>query len=222
MAKKKNLYRVLGVNRKADSGKIKKAYRRAAKKYHPDISPKSEEKFKEVQEAYETLSDPEKKAVYDSEISEKSVPYSEPTSNSQGLRSTPVGRGPLHLFDEIEQFFSELEDFWNRRPDLSGDWEKEDSEFLSVEITLTPSEARNGCEIPLDVPFWTTCRRCSGLGFEKNLICGLCRGRGRVRIKRKIRIIIPSGVRNGIQLRIPLTDRESKGVHLITTIQVSQ
>ena len=59
------------MNQKADPEKIKSAYRRAAKRYHPDISPKNEEKFKEVQEAYETLSDPEKKAVYDQKVLEK-------------------------------------------------------------------------------------------------------------------------------------------------------
>jgi len=53
---KKNFYKVLGVNQKAGPEKIKRAYRQAAKRYHPDVSPRNEEKFREVQEAYDTLS----------------------------------------------------------------------------------------------------------------------------------------------------------------------
>ena len=71
MKKKKNLYRVLRIKRNASPNEIKKAYRSAAKRYHPDISKKKEEKFRQVQEAYETLSDPEKKSVYDRELQPK-------------------------------------------------------------------------------------------------------------------------------------------------------
>jgi DnaJ-class molecular chaperone len=218
LARKKDLYRILGVNQKADSAKIKKAYRRAAKKYHPDVSPKGEEKFKEVQEAYETLSDPEKKAIYDREISLRSVPRPSSYNYSQPLRTRPSS-----LFDEIDRFFSTFEDFWmDRRPEFPGEWEEDHSDLLSLEITLTPSEARDGCEIPLKVPFWTDCRRCLGLGFKEGLICGLCRGRGKGKIQKKIRITIPSGVKNGMQIRIPLKNRDLKRLNLIATLRVSQ
>ena len=58
---KEDFYRILGINQEADPAKIKRAYRGAVKRYHPDISPKDEERFKEVQAAYETLSDPKKR-----------------------------------------------------------------------------------------------------------------------------------------------------------------
>jgi DnaJ-class molecular chaperone len=218
LARKKDLYRILGVNQKADSAKIKKAYRRAAKKYHPDISPKGEEKFKEVQEAYETLSNPEKKAVYDREISKKSVPHSSSFNYPEPLRARPST-----FFDEIDEFFSTFEDFWmDRRHEFSGEWEEDHTDLLSLEIILTPSEAREGCEIPLKVPIWADCRRCLGIGFKEGLICGLCRGRGKERIQKEIRIVIPSGVRNGMQIRIPLKSRDLKRLNLIATLRVSQ
>ena len=223
MTRKKGLYRILGVNQKADSAKIKKAYRRAAKKYHPDVSPKDEERFKEVQEAYETLSDPEKKAVYDREISRKSVPRRSSYDYSQPLRTGPLRTGPSRLFDEIDRFFSTFEDFWmDRGSEFSGEWEEDYIDLLSLEIILTPSEARDGCEIPLEVPFWTDCRRCLGTGFKEGLICGLCRGHGKARVQKKIRITIPSGVRSGMQIRILLKDRKLGGVDLIATLRVSQ
>lgn len=68
MAAKRDYYEVLGVSRNADEGAIKKAYRKLAKKYHPDSNggnPQAEQKFKEVSEAYSVLSDPEKKKLYD-------------------------------------------------------------------------------------------------------------------------------------------------------------
>ncbi len=217
MARRKDLYRVLGVNQKADPAKIKKAYRRAAKKYHPDVSPKGEEKFKEVQEAYETLSDPEKKAIYDREIWKKSVPRPSSYNYSQPLRTRPTS-----LFEEIDEFFSTFEDFWMDRRPFFSEWEEDHTDPLSLEIILTPSEARDGCEIPLTVSIWTDCRRCLGSGFKDGLICGVCRGRGKERIQEKIRITIPSGVKTGMQIRISLNDQKLRRIDLIATLRVSQ
>jgi len=223
LTRKKDLYRILGVNQKADSAKIKKAYRRAAKKYHPDISPKGEQKFKEVQEAYETLSDPEKKAVYDREMSKKSVPHSSTFNYPEPLKTGPLRTGPSTLFDEIDEFFSTFEDFWmDRWPEFSGEWEEDHADLFSLEITLTPSEARDGCEIPLKVPIWADCTRCLGTGSKEGLICGLCRGRGKERSQKKIRITIPSGVKNGMRIRILLKNRDLKRLDLIATLRVSQ
>jgi molecular chaperone DnaJ len=218
LAREKDLYRILGVSENADSAKIKKAYRRAAKKYHPDVSPKGEEKFKEVQQAYETLSDPEKKALYDLETSKRSDRRGS-YNPSQPLRTGPLKTGPSSFFDEIEQLFS---DFWYGGSEFSGEWEEDRADVHFLEITLSPSEAKNGCEIPLEVPFWADCPRCLGTGFIEGLICGLCRGRGKKKIQEKIRIIIPPGVKNGMQVRIPLKSRRTRGVDLIATLRVSQ
>lgn len=207
---KKDFYKILGLDQEASPARIKKAYRKAAKRYHPDVSPKGEDKFREVQEAYETLSDPQKKVLYDQQFSEK------PTSNSQ-LYSfhEPSGIRP-NLFDEIERLFGfdDLFEFFT---------EPEESQpNLSVEITLTPEEARKGCEIPLKIPFWSNCRRCHGRGRIRNLICGLCRGQGEEKRERRIKVSIPAGIRNGMKVRIPLKERELRGTNLIATIKVSR
>jgi DnaJ-class molecular chaperone len=217
LARKKDLYSILGVNRRADSAKIKKAYRQAAKKYHPDVSPRGEEKFKEVQGAYETLSDPKKKALYDQEISVKPVPRPKAYGYSYPLWTRPSG-----LFDEIDRFFSTFENFWmDSRPELFGEWE-EDTRDVSLEITLTPAEARKGCEIPLNMPLWVDCRRCRGTGYVRGLICGRCRGSGKEGILKEIRITIPPGMKNGIRIRIPLRDRDFERADLIATLRVSR
>ena len=145
---------------------------------------------------------------------------SRPSSNnySQSLRTRPTS-----LFEEIDGFFSTFEDFWmGSRPEFSSDREEDQVDLLTLEIILTPSEARVGCEIPLQVPIWTNCGRCLGTGFREGLICGSCRGHGKERITTKIRLTIPSGVRNGMQIRIPLKNRDSKRLNLIATLRVSQ
>jgi DnaJ-class molecular chaperone len=213
----KDFYKVLGINQKASPEKIRRAYRQAAKRYHPDVSQRNEEKFREVQEAYETLSDPEKKALYDRQISEKRSPaLSPPSYYPYHLRSTPSS-----LFDEIDQFFKRFEDSWTEGwPDFFGERDQR-SQDLFVEITLTPSEARRGCEIPLKIPIWSICTRCRGTGFVGGLICGLCRGRGKEKIEKKITIAIPSGVKNGMRIRFFLKDPDLNRVDLVATLRIS-
>ncbi len=215
---KKNFYRVLGVNPKASPDKIKRAYRKAAKRFHPDVSRRNGEKFREVQEAYETLSDPEKKALYDREVLKSRSPAVQP----QSYYSYPSGSVPSSPFDEIEAFFGRFEDFWE---DPWADFFSEiaqSHEDLSVEIILTPSEARKGCKVLLEIPIWNRCRRCRGTGYDKEWICSLCRGRGEERLEKKLRVTFPAGVKNGTEMRIPLRRLGLRGGDLIATVKVAR
>ena len=180
------------------------------------MSPQSEEKFREAQEAYDTLSDPEKKARYDREIFEKRSPASVP----QSYYSYPLRSYPSNLLDEIDQFFGRFEDLWmDRWSDFFGERDQSQTD-LSVEITLTPSEARKGCEVPLEFPVWESCRRCSGRGFVGELICGMCRGTGEERLVKKIRVTFPPGITGGTKMRIPLRDLGLRGGDLIAVVKV--
>jgi len=220
---KKNYYGILKVDKKAKPAQIKRAYRNAAKRYHPDVSPKSEEKFKEIQEAYETLSDPVKRASYDQELMEKPA-YDTRAYRSDFRAPSQVRsslRQPFSLFEEMDQFFAGFDHLWaDAFRDFSVGSERSHKD-LFVEITLTPSEVRNGCEIPLEIPFLGLCRRCGGTGHVKGLICGLCRGRGEERLEKKIKVTIPPGVKNGAEIRVPLDDPDLEGIHLTATLKIS-
>ena len=192
---KKNFYKILGVNQEADPAKIKRAYRRAAKRYHPDISPKDEERFKEVQSAYETLSDPKKKAVYDEQSSTRPV-------HEAGLYSPPdLTRSSVRFFDEIRTLFPGLDDLWNNEFNHLLGIYGEDRGDLYLEVILTQEEATLGCEIPIQIPFYRECGRCHGTGKARGLICGFCRGEGKEKLKKEMEIKIPSGVRSGMVMR---------------------
>ena len=103
----KDYYIVLGVGRDANLNKIKKAYRRVAKKYHPDIrrSQESAEKFHEIREAYETLGDEAKRRRYDEELTRQG-------SEIRITRVPEVIESRRSLFDEMDRFFSRTDEFF--------------------------------------------------------------------------------------------------------------
>ena len=105
---KKDLYKILGVHREADSARIKKAYRVCAKQYHPDISPEEEERFKEIQNAYETLSDPEKRSNYDRGLLDGNA-------QDHWLRDRPRTCDPVTgFFNQPSPPFFIFDDLWGK------------------------------------------------------------------------------------------------------------
>jgi molecular chaperone DnaJ len=211
--KRKDYYTLLNVEPDAGPSAIRKAYRKAAKKYHPDVSTRNGETFKQVQEAYETLSDPEKKTTYDQELSSKNVPPPRP----QG----PIFRSDFSfgVSDDTDRFFSDLDDFWlGVVPDFFARRERRPKE-QSVEITLTPEEARKGGEITLDIPFWKTCSSCRGTGRLGGPICSRCRGEGEERSEGKAVVTIPRRAIDGMRTRIPV-DLPGMRIDLVVTVRV--
>jgi molecular chaperone DnaJ len=213
--RKKNYYKILKVEPDANPSEIKKAYRQAVKRYHPDVAARNDEKFKQIQEAYETLSDPSKKMLYDEEALS-------PRKSSLKMRE-PVTEGDFlfSFFDEPDLFRS-IDDAWY---DFVSDfsWREEDhSHKRFAELLLTPSEARKGGEITLDVPFQIPCTRCLGTGRIGRLICGNCRGQGEERLEKKVTVTIPPGVRDETEVRLPIQAPTHRPLELVVTIRVSR
>jgi molecular chaperone DnaJ len=164
-----DLYSVLGVGRKASADEIKKAYRKLARQYHPDRNPgdkQAEERFKEVQSAYDTLSDPEKRRQYD----------------AGGMFSGFGGRGfggpggGGGFTSDLGDIFSSV---FGRRGGAGPAPAR--GRDLETEVHLSFEQAMHGAEIPVVVPKQATCTTCHGSGAKPGtapITCPRCGGRG--------------------------------------------
>ena len=165
----RDFYEVLGVPKGASAEEIKKAYRKLARDYHPDRNPDdagAEERFKEVQESYDTLSDPEKRKQYDS-------------GGMFGGRAG-FGRGPGGpgggFSSDIGDIFSTI---FNRRGGAGQ--EQIRGRDLETEVRLDFDQAMQGTEVTVTVPKQSTCATCGGSGAEPGTsptVCPRCGGRG--------------------------------------------
>jgi molecular chaperone DnaJ len=181
---KRDYYEVLGVSRDADAEEIKKVYRKLAIKYHPDKNPgdhTAEERFKELGEAYEALSDPQKRAAYDR--------YGHAAFDARQRASRSAGgfHDPLDIFREVfggaggsifESFFGGGERSGPQRGD-----------DLRYDLEISFEEAAMGCEKEISVSKLDRCDVCGGSGGEKGSgvkTCSTCGGRGQVMMSRGI------------------------------------
>lgn len=182
---KRDYYEVLGVNRDADEEEIKKAYRKLAIKHHPDKNPgdkAAEENFKELSEAYEALSDPQKRAAYDR--------YGHAAFDPRA-RMGRAGAGgfhdPFEIFREVFGSSSIFDEFFGTsRNDPTQPQRGND---LRYDLEISFEEAAAGCEKEITVTKPERCDVCQGSGVEagsKAKTCPACQGRGQVITSRGI------------------------------------
>lgn len=172
--RKRDYYEVLGVQREANADEIKKSYRKLARQYHPDVNKDSdaETRFKELNEAYEVLSDDHKRAAYD-RFGHAAVDGS--AGSGGGFTGDFSGFGGLG--DIFEEFFGFGNRTTNRRAPRRG-------ADLRYDLSITFEEAAFGIEKEIEVARHDTCSRCAGKGAEPGttpLKCTTCNGTGEVR-----------------------------------------
>src|SRR5437660_7622552 len=230
---KRDFYEVLGVSRSASEDELKKAFRRLAKQYHPDTNKEqgADARFIEINEAYEVLSDPQKRAAYDR--------YGHAgLGNGMGPGFGDFG-GFSSINDIFETFFAGATAGSPRR---AGTQRGAD---LRYELTISFEEAVFGCQKEIELPRWETCSSCRGSGAQPGTStsrcsscqgtgeirrvqqsifgqfvnvtmcercrgevrvittpCEKCHGQGRVRNVRKVLVNIPAGVDDGINVRV--------------------
>jgi DnaJ-class molecular chaperone len=210
----KDYYKILGVDRKADDKTIKSAYRRLARKFHPDVAKTKDatERFKEVSEAYEVLSDPEKRRRYDS-LGPDWQRYTQapPGAPPGGGFRVEYGEDPGNLGDFSEFFRSIFGDLGAhaRRGSRSGGIRFDEGFDRSprgadveagVEISL--DEAFHGARKTFAMDLEEPCAVCQGAGNVQGKPCAACGGGGWQRAHRQVDVKIPAGVKSGQRVRV--------------------
>jgi DnaJ-class molecular chaperone len=213
----KDYYETLGVAKSATQKDIKSAYRKLARKWHPDANPTNqaaaEEKFKEIQEAYEVLGDNEKRSKYDAlgsdwqraaQQAEAQRRYrasqAEPGVNFGGFGgSANAGHGPSGFSDFFEEFFSGI----GRRPGTARGFAQRGGD-LETSIELSLAEAYAGGTKPVSLRIEDTCGICDGTGVDRGTqqICPVCHGTGRTVNSKRFDVTIPKGIREGQRIRL--------------------
>lgn len=171
---KRDYYDVLGVERGAAEGDVKKAYRRLAMKYHPDRNPgdaQAEEKFKEASEAYEVLTDADKRERYN-------------RFGHAGVEAGGAGGFNARGFADMSDIFGDMfgEIFGGRGRGRGGGARGADLEYA---LDLTLEQAVGGAEVEISVPTLVSCDECDGSGARpgtKPSRCQRCQGRGQIRV----------------------------------------
>ena len=181
MAEKRDYYEVLGIAKGASEDEIKKAYRKQAKKYHPDLHPgdkEAEEKFKEVNEAYEVLSDKDKRARYD-QFGHAGVDPNYGAGAGGGFGGGFAGfDGNIDLGDIFGSFFGG--GFGGGRRQANPNAPRRGAD-IRVSVALSFMEAAKGCKKTITVNHQDTCPECGGSGAAKGTspeTCPDCGGRG--------------------------------------------
>ena len=186
---KRDYYEVLGIQKGASEDEIKKAYRKTAKKYHPDLHPddkEAEEKFKECNEAYEVLSDPQKKARYD-QFGFAGVDPNYGAGGAGGYGTGGYGfDGDIDLGDIFSSFFGGggFGGFGGRNPNAP-----QKGRDIQIRLSLTFEEAAKGCKKEVDVPRVEDCSECGGTGAAKGTTaktCTQCGGKGYVNVQNRM------------------------------------
>lgn len=208
----KSYYDILGVSRNASEKEIRQAYRRLARKHHPDVNPgdkQAEQRFKDMNRAYEALSDPEKRTKYDryGERWEEAEAFQQARrgAGAQGDWFTQsfdlgdlFGRGRGEPFERI------FESFLGRRAPMRG----QNVEYVT-EVTL--EEAFRGTARLLELQSEEACGTCGGSGQIAGAVCHVCQGAGAVLRPKRLEVKIPPGVRDGSRVRIAGEGRPGVG-----------
>jgi DnaJ-class molecular chaperone len=228
----KDYYKILGVGKNASTEELKKAYRKLARKYHPDVNPgdkSAESRFKEINEAYEVLSDPEKRQRYDTlgpnwqeQFGFGGAPAGAGRTRTYTYRQrTGAGRpagGGSYDFEDPTGFSDFFEALFGRRGGAAGgatggatrtgqrstvqDVLRQAGENIEQPVEITLQEAFNGTTKTFMVQAPETCATCKGTGEVSNRVCPTCGGLGTTERTKRIEVKIPAGVDDGSRVRV--------------------
>jgi DnaJ-class molecular chaperone len=233
----KDYYVVLGIGSDATQDEIRSAYRRQAKKHHPDCSGEDSEPFLAVGEAYEVLGDPVRRRAYDDKVAreQKRAPRTARGVGPEPLRRrrppveplvpTQGTRGPRQAFSAAP-FPSLIEEFFGRprrdpdAPVQSRPWSRR--EDVHVRVSLTREQALHGGRIRLWIPAQTVCPACRGRGGTGFFECLYCYGSGRVVDERPVDVAFPGGLADGFEGRVSVSRSGMSDLSLVLHFRVAE
>ncbi|MFC1916650.1 DnaJ C-terminal domain-containing protein [Chloroflexota bacterium] len=203
----KDYYNILGVNRNASERDIKQAYRKLARKYHPDVNPNdksAEARFKEINEAYEVVSNKDKRQKYDQ--------FGEQWQYADQFTQAQRQQTPSWDFSQAEgaqRFRFEEGGLGSLFSDLFGGGARtrrvrpRRGQNIEHPVEVTLEEAYQGTKRTIALQTEERCSGCNGTGQIQNLPCSVCRGSGVVSSVKRLEVKIPPGVRDSSRVRVP-------------------
>jgi len=209
-----NYYVILGVAGDASPEEIKAAYRRQVKRLHPDYYGEDREPFLAIQEAYDVLSDPERRQAYDDTLAEQRRQKEKIRIKSEPARPRQAAVEPLIPTDEwvdlrgtsSERFFEPA--FERMLEWFSGGfergWPQVERTVLTVEVSLRSEQARRGGRLEISIPVQGYCPVCRGYGQVGFWICRRCGGEGVVVEAKPVLVSFPAGMSDGEKARVSL------------------
>jgi hypothetical protein len=225
----KDYYLILGVSRPENFRAIQEAFRELAKRYHPDrAGPEGTRRFQDIQEAYEVLSNPEKRKLYNYELEQDEVKihskpepmFSHPPSRPEPL--IPKAMSVLDDFETIRPSFEPLVDRFLRNFTRENIPKGERLEGLNVEVILSPDETARGIAVAVGVPVFYTCRQCGGSGRDWLFPCIDCNAQGIIEAEETVRIYIPSKVPDRAIIEVPIHGLGIHNFYLRLHIRISR
>jgi DnaJ-class molecular chaperone len=201
----RDYYQVLGVPRNASEKDIRRAYRRLARQHHPDVNPgdkAAEARFKEINAAYEVLSDPQKRRKYDRYGDQWQYADQIEQAQRQSAGRWSFGRGgsfdpsDINLSGDLGDLFQGIFRGFGRRPG------RQRGRDVQQPVEVTLDEAYHGTTRVLQMEREEPCATCGGQGQVAGAICHVCRGAGAIAKPRRLEVKIPPGVRDGSRVRV--------------------
>lgn len=239
LSSEKNLYEILGIAPDSSVAEIKSAYRKLARKYHPDLNSGDKnciQKFKDITEAYEILSDSDKKKNYDilkghnraryhsqSNFSEASKAYKDTVHEKPDSTSKPDGFS--NIFNDILEGFKKTTSSSSQAYKTKQASPERGSD-VDANVSIDANEALFGTTRTINILHTQTCAKCQGRPFLNGTTCNVCKGSGEQSAHKKLNVKIPAGIKSGSKIRI--ANEGNKGYNggkngdLYLTIKIEQ
>ena len=203
----KDYYKILDITENACDSDIKSAYRKLARKYHPDIAGNTTDnikRFKDINEAYNTLINKRKR--YDYDALRRLYSYTKTSTSAEDADSDNYNSADFKTKYQSKNYFHGMwEDFFNsqyQQKEYKKQPQPENGSDITTEVIISLNEAINGTTKKINVLHTKPCYKCHGRKFVNNTICSCCNGTGTESEHKKFTVKIPPNVKNGYKIRI--------------------